>query len=135
MINRRFALTALALAAGLTAVPSFAANGAVDGWPTFDQKAFDAAQAQGKPILVHITAPWCPYCKAQKPILSGLLARPEFKDVQTFEIDFDSQKDLLHTFDVRKQSTLIAFKGASEVGRSTGDTNATSLEALVSKLN
>ena len=63
------------------------------------------------------------------------MARPEFKDVQTFEIDFDSQKDLLHTFDVRKQSTLIAFKGASEVGRSTGDTNATSLEALVSKLN
>ncbi len=134
MITRRLALTVFTVAACLAAVPSLAANGAVDGWSTFDRKAFAVAQQQGKSILVHVTAPWCPNCKAQKPILSGLLMRPEFQGIQTFEIDFDSQKDLLHAFDVRKQSTLIAFKGATEVGRSTGDTNAATLEAFVAKL-
>jgi hypothetical protein len=31
------------------------------------------------------------------------------------------------------QSTLISFKGSKEVGRSTGDTNASSIEALLDK--
>ena len=31
------------------------------------------------------------------------------------------------------QSTLIAFKGTKETGRSTGDTNAASIEALLDK--
>jgi thiol-disulfide isomerase/thioredoxin len=99
----------------------------------FDASAFAAAQAAGKPILVEVTAPWCPTCKAQKPILSGLASKPKFKDLVTFQIDFDSQKDLLKKFDVFMQSTLIAFKGAKETGRSTGDTNAASIEALLDK--
>lgn len=34
---------------------------------------------------------------------------------------------------VHQQSTLITFKGKKEVGRSIGDTNATSIEALLNK--
>jgi hypothetical protein len=34
---------------------------------------------------------------------------------------------------VQKQSTLIVFKGKQEAGRSTGDTNAGSIAALVGK--
>ena len=58
---------------------------------------------------------------------------PKFHDLVAFQIDFDSQKDLLKKFDVFMQSALIAFKGAKEVGRSTGDTNAESIEALLEK--
>ena len=32
---------------------------------------------------------------------------------------------------MRKQSTLIAFKGKTETGRSVGDTKAASIEALI----
>jgi thiol-disulfide isomerase/thioredoxin len=99
----------------------------------FDQRAFDAAQAAGKPILVEITAPWCPTCKAQAPILARLKSEPRFKDLISYDIDFDTQKDLLRKFNVSKQSTLIAFKGRQEVGRSTGDTNPGSIEALLGK--
>ena len=99
----------------------------------FDAAAFGAAQAAGKPILVEVTAPWCPTCKAQKPILSGLAVKPKFKDLVVFQIDFDSQKELLKKFDVFMQSTLIVFKGAKEAGRSTGDTNPGSIEALLDK--
>jgi len=53
--------------------------------------------------------------------------------VTSFEIDFDTQKDLLRKFNVQKQSTLITFKGKQETGRSTGETNAARIEALLDK--
>lgn len=119
---------ALTLAATLVFSPlAFAAS------QTYDQKAFETAQNAGKPILLHITAPWCPTCRAQTPILSKLEAEPKFKDLVTLKIDFDSQKNLLRTLRVSQQSTLIVFKGKQEVSRSTGDTNAASIQALIAK--
>jgi thioredoxin len=130
MFNRRHVIrTALAAAAGLFGA-SIAA--AADEKP-FDQAAFAAAQQAGKPILVHVTAPWCPTCKAQAPILSRLMSDPRFKNLVTFDIDFDTQKELLGKFQVRLQSTMIVFKGKQETGRSTGDTNPGSIEALLAK--
>jgi thioredoxin 1 len=99
----------------------------------FDTKAFAAAQQAGKPILVAVHASWCPTCKAQKPILSELLARPEFKDLAYFVVDFDSQKDAVKRFGARVQSTLIVFKGETEAGRSAGDTERSSISALLHK--
>ena len=40
---------------------------------------------------------------------------------------------LLRRFGVRTQSTLIAFKGNREQGRSAGDTDRASIYALVGK--
>ena len=129
MLNRRHLLGALAVATALSLAPIASA---ADKKP-FDQKAFEAAQAAGKPILVEVSAPWCPVCKAQAPILSRLKSDPKFKELVSFDIDFDSQKDLLKKFNVQKQSTLIVFKGKQEAGRSTGDTNAASIGALLEK--
>ena len=99
----------------------------------FDQTAFDAAQKTGKPILVHVTASWCTICAAQKPIVDRLLAEPKFKGLDTFNVDFDTQKKLLHEFGVRMQSTLIVFKGKTEEGRSSGETDPKAIEALLAK--
>ena len=129
MFSRRLILIAAAAASLLAAVPAFA----LEPQP-FDAKAFDAAQKAGKPIFLGIHASWCPICKAQKPILSELMADPKFKDLTYFVIDFDSQKDLVQRFGVRMQSTLIAFKGAAERGRSVGDSNRTSIAALLNKV-
>lgn len=130
MLNRRHVLgTALALAVVVSYVPLASA---ADNKP-FDQAGFDAAQAAGRPILVHVTAPWCPTCKAQAPILSRLESEPQFDGLVIFNIDFDTQKDLLRKFNVSMQSTLIVFKGRQETGRSTGDTNPASIEALLTK--
>lgn len=129
MLNRRNLLTVFALSAALPlalTAPAIANQ-------KFNQKAFEEAQSKGKPILIEVTAPWCPTCKAQAPILSKLTSEPKFKNLVSFEIDFDSQKDLLRKFNVRSQSTLIVFKGKQETGRSTGDTNATSIAALLDK--
>jgi thioredoxin len=100
---------------------------------TFDQKAFAAAQAQGKSILIDISAPWCPTCQAQKPIIQKLSAEPKYKDLMIFDVDFDSRKDVLRQFRVQTQSTLIVFKGDKETGRSVGSTNESAIDELMNK--
>jgi thioredoxin 1 len=100
---------------------------------SFDAQSFAAAQKAGKPILVAIHASWCPTCKAQKPILSELTAQPKFKTLVYFIVDFDGQKEAVKYFGARVQSTLIAYKGATETGRSVGDTERVSIAALLDK--
>jgi thioredoxin 1 len=127
MLSRRsVVLAAIAASAGFTA------QALAFETKTFDAKSFAAAQKAGRPILVAIHASWCPTCKAQKPILSELIAKPEFKDLVYF-VDFDGQKDAVKYFGARVQSTLIAFKGETETGRSAGDTERSSISALLHK--
>ena len=135
MLNRRHLLGALALtsAAALGAALPLAAPAFAMEKKPFNAKAFEAAQAAGNSILIEVHAPWCPTCKAQEPILARLSRQPKFKDMVRFNVDFDSQKALLRQFNVRQQSTLIVFKGKTEAGRSTGDTSAGSIEALLAK--
>lgn len=128
MTSRRLLLT-LALLAPL-AIPRFAEAG--DTAP-FSQAAFDAARSAGRPILVEVSAPWCPICKTQKPILAKLAADPRFKDLQIFDVDFDGSKDVLRQLNARMQSTLIAYKGDKEVGRSVGETQPEWIEGLLEK--
>lgn len=124
-MTRRLVAAAFAVSLSL---PAFAATEA-----PFTPAAFAAAQKAGEPILVHVTAPWCPVCAKQKPILGTLLTEPKYKALQVFNVDFDSQKDALRAFGVQKQSTLIAFHGASEKARSTGETDGTAIKGLVAK--
>ena len=128
MLSRRSIMFATLIATAAAGTPAIAAE-----TRAYDPASFAAAEKAGKPILVAVHASWCSTCKAQKPILSNLAGKAKFKDVTLFEIDFDTQKDLLRTFRVQRQSTLIAFRGTQEVGRSTGDTNPTSIEALLDK--
>ena len=125
--RRSILIAAVAVSCGVL-TPAFAMSP-----QPFDATAFAAAQKNGKPILVAVHASWCPTCKAQRPILSDLLAGPKFGNFTYFVIDFDSQKDLVQRFGVRKQSTLIAFKGSQEEARSVGDTNRDSIAALLNK--
>lgn len=128
MLTRRSILIASLVAGTFPASPALAESG-----PTFDAKAFSDAQRAGRPILISIHASWCPTCKAQAPILSELRANPKFRNLAYFVIDFDSQKDLVNRFGARMQSTLIAFRGEREEGRSVGDTKRDSIYALVGK--
>ena len=99
----------------------------------FNQQDFDKLIHEGKPVVLDISATWCPTCKAQKPIIDGLMKQPTYNDVTLMTIDFDSAKPMLKKFKVTMQSTLVAFKGDKEVGRSVGDTTPEGLEGLIKK--
>jgi len=128
MPSRRFVLIAAVAASAALFAPAFAGSS-----QPFDAKAFADAQKAGKPILIAVHASWCSTCKTQTPILGELTADPKFKNLAFFIIDFDAQKDLVNQFGVRMQSTLIAFKGDKEEGRSVGDTNRSSIATLLNK--
>src|SRR6516164_7421411 len=128
MLSRRLVLLATVAASAPLVASAFATE-----TKTFDAQSFAAAQKAGKPILVAIHASWCPTCKAQKPILSELMAEPKFKSLVYFIVDFDSQKDAVKYFGARVQSTLIAYKGEIETGRSVGDTERGTIAALLDK--
>lgn len=99
----------------------------------FTEQAFQAAQAQGAPILVDISATWCPTCAKQKPIIDRLAATPEFANLVILHVDFDAQKDVVRAMGARMQSTLIVFHGAIQKGISVGDTDPDSIKTLLDK--
>jgi thiol-disulfide isomerase/thioredoxin len=123
---RSLLLAVAAAVALLYALPASAAE-----WKPFDAASFAKAQKDGKPILVDIFAAWCPVCRAQNPILVQLTREPKFDDLVVFKIDFDTQKDAVRAVKATSQSTLIVYNGETEKGRSVGDTNAASIEALL----
>ena len=121
---KTLAIAALSLASSL----AFAAAPA-----PFTQQAFDKLTQEGKPVIVDVSATWCPTCKAQKPIVDKLAKFAAYKDVAILSVDFDTDKPVLKALKVNMQSTLIAFKGGKETGRSVGDTTPDGIESLFKK--
>ncbi|NLH81545.1 MAG: thioredoxin family protein [Phyllobacteriaceae bacterium] len=128
MFSRRHLFAFVVLAGSAISGSAFAAEKV-----PYTQATFDAAQTAGRSILVEVHATWCPTCKAQAPILSSIEEGAAYENLVVFHVDFDGQKDAVKRFDARMQSTLITFKGGKETGRSVGDTDPTSIAALLAK--
>lgn len=126
MMTRRTILAA----AAVLALPLSAHSNEIT---PFNEAVFDQAQADGKPILVHVTAPWCGTCRAQKRVLPDLLASPELAGMLWLEVDFDTQPDIRQAFDARHQSTMVVFRGRDEVARAVGETRPDALRDLLSR--
>jgi thioredoxin 1 len=124
MRNRR-RVVALSCLAALGSILGLAFDSALAGETVpFSQAAFEAAQTSGKPILIEVSAPWCPICKTQKPILAKLAAEPRFKNLQIFDIDFDTQKSLLKRLQGRNRIRTVGRRDAARMDRRAGRENA-----------
>ncbi|WP_321790320.1 thioredoxin family protein [Burkholderia pyrrocinia] len=99
----------------------------------YTPQRFDQLTQAGKPVVVDVSATWCPTCKAQQPIIESLMKQPAYQDVTVLTVDFDSNKTALKKFKIGTQSTLVAFKGASELARSVGETTSLGIENLIRK--
>jgi len=98
----------------------------------FSVAAFKAAQKAGKPILVDVHADWCPTCRRQAPTIIEISQDPAYSQLIIFKIDFDKQVKEREALNVRKQSTLIVYKGTIEKGRVTGITDRNDIRKLAS---
>lgn len=130
--RRRLVLAALVLAFAPGLAPAARADEAGPARP-YVQKDFDAALASGGPVVVQVSAPWCPICRAQKPILASLLAEPRFADFALFDISFDDDKTSMRAVGARLQSTLIVYREGREIARTVGDREQGWIEDLLEK--
>jgi thiol-disulfide isomerase/thioredoxin len=96
----------------------------------FSTAALKAARAAGQPVLVDAFAPWCPTCRAQAPTIEAIAASPAYAKLVIFRLDYDNQIAEKAALGIGKQSTLIAFKGNAEVGRSVGVTDPAAIKGL-----
>lgn len=110
--------TAAALFAGLAGGIANAGEIVSGNLDTFKQ-----AVVQGRSIIIHVHAAWCPVCAKQNPIVESLMKEPEFKDFIVFKMDFDAQKKGVEHLGVKTQSTFIANKGVNEIDRAVGITD------------
>lgn len=128
MFGRRMFIAFTTLAVAATAGPALVR---ADTVAPFEQAAYDAAMADGQPMLIEISAPWCPTCRAQKAVLDELLVDPKFASLVHLDVDFDSRKDVVRALGAQMQSTLIVYSGGAEVARAVGEVRPDKIAALL----
>lgn len=99
----------------------------------YEPAAFDRAVAAGGPVALHVSADWCPTCKAQKPVVDALPKEPRMKPMRLFVADFDTEKALRKSLRVEQQSTFVLFRNGREVARSTADLDRDALARTFAK--
>jgi len=83
------------------------------------------------PVLVDVTAEWCPPCKAMEPVLEELARRRE-GDLVVASVDADAHPRAAARLGVMGLPTMVLFAGGVEVARFVG---ARSLARLTEDLH
>ena len=97
--------------------------------------SLEQAQLAGKPVAVHFHADWCPTCRAQTQVFKTLQMDPQLKGITLFVAQYDDERDLKKSMNVRAQSVVVIFKGSKETARLGGETKADKIKtALLSAL-
>ena len=125
MLTRRSALTILAALAAAPALPAAAA-----AFRPYEEAAAQKAIASGRPVVIHVYAPWCLQCHIQAWILDRLKDDPAYRGVAFFRVDYDRQKDVVAKLDCPR-STLIAYRGGKEVSRMSWGVTQDSVVAVL----
>ncbi len=112
---------------------SFAAPAAAAERQPFTPTVLAAAQAKGRPILVEVNAWWCPVCASQRRTIMATTAAPKYNNLLILSINYDKQKADWKALGVQKQSTLIGYSGAREVGRVVYTTDKVVINELLAK--
>jgi thioredoxin 1 len=99
----------------------------------YTDKRFAALTGAGKNVVLDVHADWCPTCQRQQPVLLKLVEAAPYQEFQVLVVDYDDQGDVRKRFKVPSQSTLVVFKGATEVARATGITDSAQIAALLDK--
>jgi thioredoxin 1 len=96
----------------------------------FSTAALKAAQAAGEPVLVDAYASWCPTCRKQAPTIDAMAKDPAFAKLVILRLDYDNQTAEKSALGITTQSTLIAYHGDKEVGRTVGITDPEQIKSL-----
>jgi thioredoxin 1 len=85
------------------------------------------------PVLIDVTAEWCPPCKLAAPVIAELAERHAGR-LKVVVIDGEEASDLVATLGVRGFPTFLGIRGGEIVARQAGFGGKRGLEALAQKL-
>jgi len=112
MLSRRSLIfLTVALATLLGDLPAYAFE-----FKPYDKPTVDKLIASGKPVVIHVYAPWCLQCHMQDSILTGLKGDKTYDGIAFYRVSYDDQQDIVKALGVPR-STLIAYRGGKERGR------------------
>jgi thiol-disulfide isomerase/thioredoxin len=89
----------------------------------YSAAALAEAEKTSQPVALHFHADWCPTCRAQDKVLQSLKEEKGL-NLTILTADYDTEKALKQRFNIQMQSTFVVLKGAKEVARLAGDSNA-----------
>ena len=95
---------------------------------TFNKELFNKAQSEGKVVVVSSWIKYCYSCASQMKVLDK--AKKEFENIEYFTFDVTNQ-EIANLFKVEYQSTILIFKGSSEVHRSIGVTSKEEIYKII----
>ena len=95
---------------------------------TFNKELFNKAQSDGKVVVASSWIKYCYSCASQMKVLDK--AKKEFENIEYFTFDVTNQ-EIANLFKVEYQSTILIFKGSSEVHRSIGVTSKEEIYKII----
>ncbi len=97
---------------------------------SYSAQALETEQAAGRAVSLHFHADWCPTCRAQEAVFKQWQGDASVPGT-LLVVDYDKERELKRTLNVRSQSTLIVYRGKTEKARSGGETDAGKLRAAL----
>ena len=88
--------------------------------PAYKPERLRDLQAQGRTIVVYFTSQTCALCRQQEEVLERLGKDADRSSPVFFQADFDAEEGLRQLWRVSAPSTLVVFRGADLLDRSTG---------------
>lgn len=98
----------------------------------FTEAGFKQLQQENASILIDVHASWCPTCRKQGKVIKKFLKKNPNSDLTVLKLDYDKQKKWVKYFKAFRQSTLVMYKGKTEIARSIAQTDEKKLYNLFS---
>lgn len=133
-LTKQTVLGALALvfvSSGLSAVTPAQA-----GTSNFSNPKYQQYKSSGRAFMLDFTASWCPTCRTQHRVISGLQkSDTSIRKIPILRVDWDRyrSKSITKSLRISRQSTLVMFKGGREVGRLIAQTGKSSIKRLMQR--
>lgn len=97
---------------------------------SYSPELLAAAQAEGKPVVLHFHADWCPVCRVQEQVFDSLESDRSFA-MTLLVVDYDKERELKRKLNVRAQSVVIVYRGKVETARLAGETSPEKLKTAL----
>ena len=97
----------------------------------FTIETFEEAKKNGETVVVTAWNKYCGTCKRQKVVLDQ--AQKDFKDVLFLYYNHPKMKDIAKYLKIDHRSTILVYKGSSEVSRTLGQVDKSVIYSNIEK--